>query len=70
MTNNEAETYISIVAQFVGGKRINFEIKEDYGVPCTQMAISFNKKRNIFLLCIKSYLKVFMGFTQKYLLLK
>lgn len=50
MTNNEAEKYISIVDQFVGGKRINFEIKEGYGVPCTETAISFNKKRNIFLL--------------------
>lgn len=46
MTNNAAETYNSIVAKFVGGKRINFAVKGGYGVRCNAAAVSFNKKGN------------------------
>ncbi|CAH1112090.1 unnamed protein product [Psylliodes chrysocephalus] len=46
MNNNAAETYNSVVAKFVGGKKINFAIKGDYGVRCKEAAISYNKRQH------------------------
>lgn len=42
MDNNAAELYNSIVAKFVGGKRINFTSRRSYGTRCEVAAISYN----------------------------
>ncbi|KAK4882653.1 hypothetical protein RN001_005972 [Aquatica leii] len=39
---NAAETYNSIIAKFVGGKRINFSLKGSYETRCIAAAISYN----------------------------
>ncbi|KAK4885390.1 hypothetical protein RN001_001661 [Aquatica leii] len=39
---NSAETFNSIVAKFVGGKRINFSLKGSYKLRCEMAAISYN----------------------------
>ncbi|KAK4885602.1 hypothetical protein RN001_001873 [Aquatica leii] len=39
---NAVETYNSIVAKFVGGKRINFSLKGSYETRCKAAAISYN----------------------------
>ncbi|KAF2904432.1 hypothetical protein ILUMI_01741 [Ignelater luminosus] len=43
---NSAETYNSVVAKFVGGKRINYSLKGSYETRCKAAAISFNSKGN------------------------
>ncbi|XP_031332942.1 uncharacterized protein LOC116163225 isoform X1 [Photinus pyralis] len=46
--NNPAETYNSIIAKLVGGKRINFSLKNSYQLRCELAAISYNcKQRNL-----------------------
>ncbi|KAK4879641.1 hypothetical protein RN001_007787 [Aquatica leii] len=42
--NNPAETYNAIVAKFIGGKRINFSLKNSYQLRCEMAAISFNSR--------------------------
>lgn len=42
MDNNAAELYNSLVAKFVGGKRINFSTRRSYGTRCEAAAISYN----------------------------
>lgn len=44
MTNNNAESYNSIVCKFAGGKRINFALKGSYETRCEAAAISYNSK--------------------------
>lgn len=46
METNSAETFNSIVAKFVGGKRINFSLKNSYETRCKAAAISYNRKGN------------------------
>lgn len=41
-TTNRAEQFNSIVAKTVGGKRINFSLKESYSVRCHAAVVSFN----------------------------
>lgn len=57
--SNRAENFHSLVAKFVGGKRINFSKKNSYQVRLHAAAVGFNKKRSISLLYherrIKSY---------------
>lgn len=43
---NAAESYNSVVAKFVGGKRINFSLKNAYEYRCKAAAISYNTKAN------------------------
>lgn len=41
-TTNRAEQFNSIVAKTVGGKRINFSLKDSYSVRCYAAVVSFN----------------------------
>lgn len=41
-----AETYNSVVAKFVGGKRVNYSLKGSYEARCKAAAISFNTNGN------------------------
>lgn len=43
--SNIVERYHSIVAKFVGGKRINFSLKQSYGTRCSAAAVSFNTNK-------------------------
>ncbi|KAK5648395.1 hypothetical protein RI129_003287 [Pyrocoelia pectoralis] len=54
MKNNAAETYNSIVCKFVGGKRINFSVKNSYEVRCKAAAICYNKKEEYLALLHKN----------------
>ncbi|KAK4879753.1 hypothetical protein RN001_007899 [Aquatica leii] len=47
---NPAETYNSIVAKFVGGKRINFSLKNSYKLRCEMAAISYNSEGKLLFL--------------------
>lgn len=42
--SNIAETYNSVIAKFVGGKRINYSLKNSYGARCAAAVTSFNTK--------------------------
>ncbi|XP_056645709.1 uncharacterized protein LOC130450968 [Diorhabda sublineata] len=42
MDNNAAECYNSVVAKFVGGKRINYTARRSYATRCEAAAISYN----------------------------
>lgn len=42
MDNNVAESYNSVLAKFVGGKRINFTTRRSYSTRCEAAAISYN----------------------------
>lgn len=44
VTNNTVETYNSIVAKFVGGKRVNFACRGSYQARCEAAAASYNTK--------------------------
>lgn len=41
-TTNRAEQFNSVVAKTVGGKRINFSLKDSYSVRCYAAVVSFN----------------------------
>lgn len=41
-TNNRAEQFNSIVAKMVGGKRVNFSLKDSYTTRCYAAVVSFN----------------------------
>ena len=41
-TNNVAESYNSVIAKFIGGKRINFCKSNSYKTRCNAAALSFN----------------------------
>ncbi|CAH2083550.1 unnamed protein product [Euphydryas editha] len=41
-TNNRAEQFNSIVAKMVGGKRVNFSLKNSYTTRCYAAVVSFN----------------------------
>lgn len=43
--SNIAETYNSVVAKMVGGKRINFSTKQSYAGRCAAAVVAFNTKR-------------------------
>lgn len=45
VNNNVAEHYNSIVAKFVGGKRINFSLKQGYSNRCSAAVVQFNTQR-------------------------
>lgn len=42
MKKNVDELYNTIVCKVVGGKRINYSLKESFQTPCEVAAISFN----------------------------
>ncbi|XP_063913036.1 uncharacterized protein LOC135129717 [Zophobas morio] len=44
MTNNNAENYNSVLAKFIGGKRVDFSKKGSYEMRCNLAGLSFNKK--------------------------
>lgn len=44
-TNNPAEHYNSIVAKFVGGKRVNFSLSNNYKYKATAATVQFNTKK-------------------------
>lgn len=46
VTNNSAELYNSIVAKFVGGKRINFSLRNSYAARCDAAVLSMNNKED------------------------
>jgi hypothetical protein len=48
--SNSVERYHSIVAKFVGGKRINFSQKYQYKLRCNTAAISFNTRKPLSIL--------------------
>ncbi|CAG9792585.1 unnamed protein product [Diatraea saccharalis] len=43
--SNIVERYHSIVAKFVGGKRINYSLSHSYATRCSAAAVSFNTKK-------------------------
>lgn len=43
-TNNPAEHYNSIVAKFIGGKRVNFSLSNSYDYKCNASAVQYNEK--------------------------
>lgn len=45
--SNPAETFNSVIAKYVGGKRINYTLKNSYQERCSASVISFNTKRPI-----------------------
>lgn len=45
--SNIAETFNSVIAKYVGGKRINFTLRNSYQERCSAAAISFNTKTPI-----------------------
>jgi len=44
--NNAAELYNSILAKFVGGKRVNFSLKGSYQLRCNIAVTAFNSGAN------------------------
>lgn len=48
--SNRVECFNSIVAKFVGGKRINFSMKRAYEARCEAAVVSFNSKRPLYTL--------------------
>lgn len=50
---NAAETYNSVVAKFVGGKRLNFSLKGSYEVRCKAAAVSYNTDGNFICTVLK-----------------
>ncbi|XP_048481126.1 uncharacterized protein LOC119691926 isoform X1 [Plutella xylostella] len=44
--SNIVECFHSIVAKFVGGKRVNYSLRRGYQTRCAASAVSFNAKRN------------------------
>jgi len=42
LTNNHVESYNSIVAKFVGGKRVNYSLRGSYNTRCMTAVSSFN----------------------------
>lgn len=45
VTNNRAEQFNSIVAKLVGGKRVNFSLKNSYTARCHAAVVSFNSAK-------------------------
>lgn len=45
VTNNRAEQFNSIVAKLVGGKRVNFSLRNSYTARCHAAVVSFNSAR-------------------------
>lgn len=43
--SNRVESFNSIIAKFVGGKRINFSLRRGYDARCNAAVVSFNTKR-------------------------
>lgn len=43
--SNRVESFNSIIAKFVGGKRINFSLRRGYDARCNSAVVSFNTKR-------------------------
>lgn len=68
-TNNRAEQFNSVVAKVVGGKRINFSLKDSYAARCYAAVVIFNTGRPQYNL-YKSILKKSPGHSLKALELK
>lgn len=67
LTNNPAETYNSVVSKFVGGKRINFSIKNGYDTRCRAAGIRYNAQEEYIRLIHSKVSKGRLGFhTRKY----
>lgn len=45
--SNSAETYNSVVAKFVGGKRVNYSLRQDYRTRCLAAVVSYNTKKSL-----------------------
>ncbi|CAG4957937.1 unnamed protein product [Parnassius apollo] len=60
--SNPAETFNSVIAKYVGGKRINYTQRNSYQERCVAAAISFNTKRPIYTI----YKRIFGKPTGKY----
>ncbi|CAH2088763.1 unnamed protein product [Euphydryas editha] len=43
--SNQVESFNNIIAKFVGGKRINFSLRQGYEARCNAAVVSFNTKR-------------------------
>lgn len=43
-SNNTAESFNSVVAKFIGGKRINFCLRNSYQIRCNAAALSYNTR--------------------------
>ncbi|XP_071056943.1 uncharacterized protein [Onthophagus taurus] len=48
MNTNDAEHYNAVVCKFIGGKRVNFSLKNSYSIRCKAAALSFNEKSNYY----------------------
>ncbi|CAG5055514.1 unnamed protein product [Parnassius apollo] len=45
--SNVVERYHSIIAKYVGGKRVNFSLKNSYETRCIASAVSFNEENSL-----------------------
>lgn len=55
LNNNAAESYNSILAKFVGGKRVNFSMRGSYSLRCNAAVSSYNAgPKSLYLLHKKS----------------
>ncbi|XP_054257576.1 uncharacterized protein LOC129005927 [Macrosteles quadrilineatus] len=57
MNNNTAEHYNSIVAKFIGGKRVNFALKRSYKARCFAAVVSHNSQLPLYKLHKNMYSK-------------
>lgn len=48
--SNDVERFNGIVAKFVGGKRINFSLKQSYQARCSAAVVSYNTKKPLYTL--------------------
>ncbi|XP_031327666.1 uncharacterized protein LOC116182986 isoform X1 [Photinus pyralis] len=63
-----AETYNAIVAKFVGGKRINFSLKNSYQIRCMAAAISYNSSGSFMAIILEELSELAAGtYLEKYL---
>lgn len=68
VSTNKVENFNSLIAKFLGGKRINYSLKDSYNTRCTISAAHFNRSRPLYALhkalykfnpsCLISYKKI------------
>ncbi|XP_071055949.1 uncharacterized protein [Onthophagus taurus] len=67
MTNNSAESYNSVVCKFIGGKRINFGLRNSYEMRCEAAGISYSSTGNYYELLHNAFNKTTSTVTKKYI---
>ncbi|KAI5638822.1 yqaJ-like viral recombinase domain-containing protein [Phthorimaea operculella] len=57
VNSNIAEVFNSVIAKFVGGKRINYSTRQSYTARCAGSVVSFNSKQPQTYLCKKIFMR-------------